>query len=61
VTYIIFVGFVMMAGKKTKKGSCKIVSPDDPQPDEEMSQEELRRDRFIRPVQIVSLLDTRVS
>jgi hypothetical protein len=50
--YIIFAGFVMMAGnwKKTKKGTCKVVSPDDPPPDEEMSQEELRRARFIRPV-----------
>jgi hypothetical protein len=55
VAYIIFAGFVMMAGKKTKKGTCKMVSPDDPQPDEEMSQEELRRARFIRPVQIASL------
>jgi hypothetical protein len=53
--YIIFAGFVMMAGKKTKKGTCKVVSPDDPPPDEEMSQEELRRARFIRQVQTVSL------
>ena len=62
VAYIIFAGFVMMAGnwKKTKKGTCKVVSPDDPPPDEEMSQEELRRARFIRQVQTVSLLDKKV-
>jgi hypothetical protein len=58
--YIIFAGFVMMAGKKTKKGTCKVVSPDDPSPDEEMSQEELRRARFIRQVQTVPLLDKKV-